>query len=72
MEYCYLGRTGMKVSRLCLGTGNFGSGKPSGGNWGCVDEKEAHRIMDAALDAGINFFDTANVYGEVGEGGYTQ
>lgn len=71
MEYCYLGRTGMKVSRLCLGTGNFGSGRNSGGNWGCVDEKEAHKIMDAALDAGINFFDTANVYGEIGEGGYT-
>lgn len=70
MEYCYLGRTGMKVSRLCLGTGNFGAGRSGGGNWGCVDEREAHKIMDAALDAGINFFDTANAYGEVGPGGY--
>lgn len=71
MQYTYLGRTGMKVSRLCLGTGNFGSGGNKDGNWGCVDEKEAFRIMDIALDAGINFFDTANVYGEVGPGGYT-
>jgi aryl-alcohol dehydrogenase-like predicted oxidoreductase len=54
MKYTYLGRTGMKVSRLCLGTMNFG---------GLTDEKEAFRIMDRALEAGINFFDTANVYG---------
>ena len=71
MEYCYLGRSGLKVSRLCLGTGNFGVGEAAGGgNWGCVGEKKAHRIMDAALDAGINFFDTANVYGNKGPGGY--
>jgi aryl-alcohol dehydrogenase-like predicted oxidoreductase len=54
MEYRYLGRSGMKVSRLCLGTMNFGVD---------TDEKEAFRIMDAAVDAGINFFDTANIYG---------
>jgi aryl-alcohol dehydrogenase-like predicted oxidoreductase len=54
MEFTYLGRSGMKVSRLCLGTMNFG---------GFTDEAEAFRIMDEALDAGINFFDTANVYG---------
>jgi len=54
MEYTYLGRTGLKVSRLCLGTMNFGVS---------TDEKEAYKIMDAALDAGINFFDTANIYG---------
>ncbi len=70
MKYCSLGRTGLKVSRLSLGTGNFGSGSSTSGNWGCVTEREAYRIMDAALDAGINFFDTANVYGRVGEGGY--
>ncbi|MBB3069295.1 aryl-alcohol dehydrogenase-like predicted oxidoreductase [Paenibacillus baekrokdamisoli] len=44
----------MKVSRLCLGTMNFGVD---------TDEQESFRIMDAALDAGINFFDTANIYG---------
>lgn len=54
MKYTYLGRTGLKVSRLCLGTMNFGV---------ATAEKEAFKIMDAALDAGINFFDTANIYG---------
>ncbi|HEV2889824.1 MAG TPA: aldo/keto reductase, partial [Frankiaceae bacterium] len=60
MEYTQLGRTGLKVSRLCLGTMNFGPETP---------EEDSHRIMDAAHDAGINFFDTANVYGwKQGEG----
>ena len=54
MDYTHLGRTGLSVSRLCLGTMNFG--------WH-TDEPASHAIMDAALDAGINFFDTANVYG---------
>lgn len=45
----------MKVSRLCLGTMNFGPN---------TEEKEAYRIMDCALEAGINFFDTANMYGD--------
>ncbi|WP_031024233.1 aldo/keto reductase [Streptomyces sp. NRRL S-1314] len=54
MKYTQLGRTGLKVSRLVLGTMNFG---PQ------TDEGDSHAIMDAALDAGINFFDTANVYG---------
>ncbi|MEU6301043.1 aldo/keto reductase [Streptomyces erythrochromogenes] len=54
MKYTQLGRTGLKVSRLVLGTMNFG---PQTG------EPESHAIMDSALDAGINFFDTANVYG---------
>ncbi|MDX3801231.1 aldo/keto reductase [Streptomyces sp. AK04-3B] len=54
MKYTQLGRTGLKVSRLVLGTMNFG---PQ------TDEADSHAIMDAALGAGINFFDTANVYG---------
>jgi aryl-alcohol dehydrogenase-like predicted oxidoreductase len=54
MEYTQLGRTGLKVSRLVLGTMNFG---PQ------TTEADSHTIMDAALDAGVNFFDTANVYG---------
>ncbi|WP_031073162.1 aldo/keto reductase [Streptomyces sp. NRRL S-118] len=54
MKYTQLGRTGLKVSRIVLGTMNFG---PQ------TDEAGSHAIMDAALDAGINFFDTANVYG---------
>ncbi|UCF59766.1 MAG: aldo/keto reductase [Anaerolineaceae bacterium] len=60
MEYTNLGRTGLKVSRLCLGTMNFG---PE------TSETDSYAIMDKALDEGINFFDTANVYGwEIGEG----
>lgn len=54
MEYTQLGRTGLKVSRLVLGTMNFG---PQ------TDEAASHAIMDTALGAGLNFFDTANVYG---------
>ena len=63
MRYGYLGRTGMKVSRLCLGTMNFG---PS------TEERESFRIMDAALEAGVNFFDTANVYGGRDRRGWTE
>ncbi len=60
MEYRRLGRTGLNVSRLCLGTMNFGTQ---------TDERESFAIMDRALDHGINFFDTANVYGgKLGEG----
>lgn len=55
MEYTYMGKTGLKISRLCLGTMNFGPN---------TEEKEAFRIMDCALEAGINFFDTANMYGD--------
>jgi aryl-alcohol dehydrogenase-like predicted oxidoreductase len=60
MDYTHLGRAGLRVSRLCLGTMNFG---PE------TAEEDAHAIMDAAHDAGLNFFDTANVYGwRKGEG----
>jgi aryl-alcohol dehydrogenase-like predicted oxidoreductase len=54
MEYTNLGRTGLRVSRLVLGTMNFG---PE------TEEADSHRIMDRAHEHGINFFDTANVYG---------
>ena len=54
MEYTHLGRTGLQVSRLCLGTMNFGAQ---------ADEAASFAIMDGALEQGINFFDTANVYG---------
>ncbi|WP_274650254.1 aldo/keto reductase [Paenibacillus humicola] len=72
MKYGYLGRSGMRVSRLCLGTAAFGSSIKRPGEYGSVTEQEAHRIMDAALDAGINFFDTANVYGDLGQRGITE
>jgi aryl-alcohol dehydrogenase-like predicted oxidoreductase len=54
MEYTHLGRTGLTVSRLCLGTMNFGPLTPPA---------DAHAIMDHAHELGINFFDTANRYG---------
>ncbi|MBF9067745.1 aldo/keto reductase [Streptacidiphilus fuscans] len=63
MEYTQLGRTGLKVSRLVLGTMNFG---------GQADEPTSHALMDAALDAGVNFFDTANVYGRDAHKGLTE
>jgi len=60
MKYVYLGRSGLKISRLCLGTMNFGP---------LASETESFAIMDRALELGINFFDTADVYGwEIGEG----
>ena len=55
MEYRTLGRTGVKVSPLCLGAMMFGA-------WGTADHDESIRIIHAALDAGINFVDTADVY----------
>ena len=60
MDYTRLGRTGLKVSRLCLGTMNFG---PQ------TSEEDSHLIMDRAHELGINFFDSADVYGwKRGEG----
>ena len=60
MEYAHLGRLGVRVSRLCLGTMNFG---PQ------TSEEDSFAIMDRAIEHGINFFDTANVYGwRTGEG----
>ena len=63
MEFTHLGRTGLKVSRLCLGTMNFG---PQ------TDESDAHTIMDSAHEHGINFFDTANAYGGAEHRGHTE
>jgi aryl-alcohol dehydrogenase-like predicted oxidoreductase len=54
MQYTSLGRSGLQVSRLALGTMNFGE---------LTDQTAAFEIMDAAIDAGINFFDTADLYG---------
>jgi aryl-alcohol dehydrogenase-like predicted oxidoreductase len=60
MQHVNLGRTALKVSRLCLGTMNFGP---------FTEEPDSYKIMDHALELGINFFDTANVYGwKKGEG----
>ncbi len=60
MQHVRLGRTALKVSRLCLGTMNFGP---------LTSERDSFAIMDRALESGVNFFDTANVYGwKTGEG----
>jgi len=53
MEFARLGRTGLTVSRLCLGTGTFGNQ---------TDEAEAYRMLDQVAEAGVNFIDTADVY----------
>ena len=53
MDYRRLGRSGLKVSEICLGTMTFGNG---------ADEAEAARMVHAAFDAGVNFFDTADAY----------
>ena len=52
MEYTYLGRIGLQVSRLCLGTVNFGRH---------VSAEDTYPVLSQALQAGINFFDTANI-----------
>ena len=54
MDFTHLGRSGLTVSRLCLGTMNFGP---------FTSEADSHAIMDSAHESGINFFDTANLYG---------
>ena len=63
MEYTRLGRSGLQVSRLCLGTMNFGP---------VTEEKQAHQILDAALEPGVNFVDTADVYGWGENKGWTE
>ena len=59
MQYANLGRTGVKVSRICLGCMSFGVIKR---NWH-LDEEQSRPVIRRALEAGINFFDTANMYG---------
>ncbi|MCJ1680435.1 aldo/keto reductase [Streptomyces sp. APSN-46.1] len=63
MEFTRLGRTGLTVSRLCLGTMNFGVH---------TEEADAHRIMDTASELGINLFDTADIYGWPAQRGLTE
>lgn len=62
MEHRQLGRSGLKVPVLSLGTGTFGGKGEFFAKWGTTDVKEATRLVDVCLDAGMNFFDTANIY----------
>ena len=62
MEYRQLGYSGLKVSELSFGTGTFGGGSEFFKAWGDTDVNGAKRIVDTCLDAGVNLFDTADVY----------
>ncbi len=62
MEYRQLGRSGLKVPVLCLGTGTFGGGNEFFQRWGNTRVEEARRLVDVCMEAGVNFFDTADVY----------
>jgi aryl-alcohol dehydrogenase-like predicted oxidoreductase len=64
MQYKTLGNTGMLVSTLCLGTMTFSGGEGFWKNIGTTNQKEADDLIKASIDAGINFFDTADVYSE--------
>lgn len=64
MRYNQLGRSGLIVSELCLGTMTFGGEEGLWGRIGQLQQEEADGLVKAALDAGINFFDTANIYAE--------
>lgn len=62
MEYRTLGRSGLKVPALSFGAGTFGGEGPLFKAWGSTDVAEARRMVDICLDAGVNLFDTADVY----------
>jgi aryl-alcohol dehydrogenase-like predicted oxidoreductase len=62
MEYRQLGHSGLKVSELSLGTGTFGGGTEFFKAWGETNVNEARRLIDISLEAGINLFDTADIY----------
>jgi aryl-alcohol dehydrogenase-like predicted oxidoreductase len=62
MEYRQLGRSGLKVPELCFGAGTFGSGNEFFKAWAETSDVEARKLVDMCMDAGVNFFDTADVY----------
>ncbi|WP_186397662.1 aldo/keto reductase [Stappia sp. TSB10GB4] len=62
MDHRSLGKSGLKVPVLSFGTGTFGGSGPLFGNWGTSDATEARRLVDICLEAGVNLFDTADVY----------
>ena len=64
MEFRQLGKSGLQVPVLCLGTGTFGGSNEFFKTWGSTDVAEARELIDLCMDAGVNFFDTADVYSE--------
>lgn len=62
MEYRQLGRSGLKVPELCFGTGTFGAGNEFFAAWGNTQVEEARKLIDICMEAGCNFFDTADIY----------
>jgi aryl-alcohol dehydrogenase-like predicted oxidoreductase len=64
MEFRQFGKSGLQVPVLCLGTGTFGGGSEFFRAWGDTDVAEATRLIDICLEAGLNFFDTADVYSQ--------
>src|ERR1700742_3569506 len=62
MEYRQLGNSGLRVPVLSFGTGTFGGGTEFFKAWGSADVSEATKLVNLCLDAGVNLFDTANVY----------
>ncbi|CAM5775035.1 aldo/keto reductase [Labrys miyagiensis] len=62
MDYRHIGQSGLNASALSFGAGTFGGSGPLFGAWGTTDAREARRLVDICLDAGINLFDTADVY----------
>ena len=64
MEYRQLGRSGLKVPELCFGAGTFGGSNEFFKAWGSSDVGEATRIVDVCMEAGVNLFDTADIYSD--------
>jgi aryl-alcohol dehydrogenase-like predicted oxidoreductase len=64
MEYRSLGRSGFKVPELCFGTGTFGGGNEFFKAWGETQDEEARKLIDVCMEAGCNFFDTADIYSD--------
>ncbi len=64
MEFRRLGKSGLQVPVLCFGTGTFGGGNEFFKTWGATDVDEARVLVDTCMDAGVNFFDTADVYSQ--------
>ncbi len=64
MEFRQLGKSGLQVPVLCFGTGTFGGGNEFFQAWGNTDVAEATRLIDICMNAGVNFFDTADIYSQ--------